>query len=358
MIPGNFVFQSSPQRVIFGNGTRRALNDELKKLGITSVLIVTGNRHHGVAYELRQSLADVTATVFTGARMHTPVETTEAALAVLSSRHIDGLLAVGGGSAIGLMKALAFRTDLPQVAVPTTYAGSEATDILGETVGGRKLTRRDPRILPELVIYDADLTLDLPAGASVCSGMNALAHGVEAMYAQDGSPVVSLLARTGLSVLAKALPVIAADPSNANSRVEALYGAWLCAMVLRSTSMALHHKLCHVLGGTFGLPHAETHAVILPHAAAFNFRAAPEAMAEIARALETSSAPRGIFELGRRIGAPVSLRDIGMPQDGLNQAVDIAMAQPCWNPRPLDREGVYALLEDAWHGRPPEDSRL
>ena len=322
------------------------------------MLIVTGNRHHGVAYELRQSLADVTATVFTGARMHTPVETTEAALAVLSSGHIDGLVAVGGGSAIGLMKALAFRTDLHQVAVPTTYAGSEATDILGETVGGRKVTRRDPRILPEVVIYDADLTLDLPAGASVCSGMNALAHGVEAMYAQDGSPVVSLLARTGLSVLAKALPVIAADPSNANSRVEALYGAWLCAMVLRSTSMALHHKLCHVLGGTFGLPHAETHAVILPHAAAFNFRAVPEAMAEIARALETSSAPRGIFELGRQIGAPVSLRDIGMPQDGLNQAVDIAMAQPYWNPRPLDREGVYALLEDAWHGRPPEDSRL
>jgi alcohol dehydrogenase class IV len=355
MIARNFVFQGCPQRVTFGTGTRHALGSELARLGITSVLIITGERQQEIAEQLRDSLTGLTSTVFAGARMHTPVETTETALALLSQQRINGLVAVGGGSSIGLMKALAHRTDLPQIALPTTYAGSEATDILGETVESRKVTRRDPRILPEVVIYDVDLTVSLPARASACSGLNALAHGVEAMYAHDGSPLTSLMARAGLSALAKALPVIAADPGDTTSRVEALYGAWLCGMVLRSTSMALHHKLCHVLGGTFGLPHAETHAIILPHAVAFNSKAAAEATDETARAIGTRNAARGIFDLGRQIGAPASLREIGMPNTGLDDAVDNALAQPYWNPRPLDREGVRGLLDDAWHGRPPRD---
>ena len=358
MIPRDFVLQASPQRVMFGTRTRFALRAELERLGITSVLIITGEQQSSVAEELRNSLSGFRVAVFSGARMHTPVETTESALTVLSRQPVAGLVAVGGGSAIGLMKALAYRKNLTQLAIPTTYAGSEATDILGETVEGRKVTRRDPKILPATVIYDVDLTLSLPPSASACSGMNALAHGVEAMYAQDGNPFISLVARAGIGALANALPAIATEPGDAASRFEALYGAWMCGTVLRSTSMALHHKLCHVLGGTFGLPHSETHAVVLPHVVAFNSKAAPETMAEIAYALGTTNAANGIFDLGRKIGTPASLKELGMPLEGLEDAVDAALSQPYWNPRPLDWGGIRTLLDDAWHGRPPRDSTL
>jgi len=285
--------------------------------------------------------------------MHTPVEVTAEAMAVVRAKSIDGTIAIGGGSTTGLGKAIALRTDLPQLVLPTTYAGSEMTDILGETEAGRKKTVRDRKVVPETIIYDVELTVTLPVRLSVASGMNALAHAVEGLYAKDGNPILSLMAEEGIRALGSALPRIAKNPADRSARRDALYGAWLCGTVLAGTVMALHHKLCHVLGGSFGLPHAETHAVVLPHAAAYNAEAAPEAMARVARALAVGSAPAGLFDLTRQSGAPVSLRELGMAEADLDRAADLAVADPYWNPRPIERDAVRRLLADAWHGRRP-----
>ncbi len=285
--------------------------------------------------------------------MHTPVEVTERALAYAREVKADCTVALGGGSTTGLGKAIAVRTDLPQVVIPTTYAGSEATPILGETKDGLKTTRRDLKILPEVIVYDVDLTLTLPAGLTVTSGMNAIAHAAEGLYARDSNPIIDMIAEDGTRAIARALPKIVADPSDRDARSDALYGAWACGVTLGSVGMSLHHKLCHTLGGTFDLPHAETHTVVLPHAMAYNAPAAPEAMARLARAIGADHAPQGLYDLAKSLGAPVSLKALGMPEDGLDKVVELALANPYWNPRPLEREPLRRLIEDAFHGRRP-----
>jgi alcohol dehydrogenase class IV len=240
--------------------------------------------------------------------------------------------------------------------VPTTYAGSEMTDILGETEAGRKKTRRDRKIVPEVVVYDVDLTVTLPVALSVASGFNAIAHSVEGLYARDGNPILSLMAEEGIRALAAALPRLKERAEDPDARSDALYGAWLSGTVLAGTSMALHHKLCHVLGGSFDLPHAETHAVVLPYALAFNAPAVPEAVARIARAIgiaDVADAAGRLHDIAGASGAPVSLAALGMPEAGIDKAAELAVADPYWNPRPFDRAAIRALLDDAWHGRRP-----
>jgi alcohol dehydrogenase class IV len=354
MAVGSFVYQASPQRIVFGSGTLATLADEAKRLGVGRALVLATPEQKEKAEEVAALLGGACGGVFSEARMHTPVEVTEAAMAIVRAKKIDGTVAIGGGSTTGLGKAIALRTDLPQIVVPTTYAGSEMTNILGETEGGEKKTRRDPKIVPEVVVYDVDLTLTLPVMLSVTSGMNAVAHAVEGLYARDGNPVLSLMAEEGVRALAAALPRIARDAGNRDARADALYGAWLCGTVLAGTVMALHHKLCHVLGGTFDLPHAETHAVVLPHAVAYNAAAAPEAIGRVARALGVKGAAGGLFDVVRQAGAPTALRDLGMPEAGIDRAADLAVADPYWNPRPIERAGIRQLLDDAWHGRRPE----
>jgi maleylacetate reductase len=204
-----------------------------------------------------------------------------------------------------------------------------------------------------VVVYDVDLTLGLPVDLTATSGLNAIAHAVEALYAQDRNPIVSLMAEEAIRALARALPVVAATPRDRAARADALYGAWLAGACLATVGMALHHKLCHVLGGSFDLPHAETHAVVLPHAAAYNAPATPEAMARIARALGASNAAEGLYDLAAALGAPTSLSAIGMPEAGLDRAAEAALASPYWNPRALEREAIRRLLDDAFHGRRP-----
>ena len=254
---------------------------------------------------------------------------------------------------MGLSKALSARTGLPQIAVPTTYAGSEMTPILGETRGGIKTTRRSRDLVPDTVIYDVDLTMGLPADLSASSGMNAIAHAVEALYAFDANPVTSLMAEEGIAALARALPRILDAPSDATGRRDALYGAWLCGTCLGAVGMSLHHKLCHVLGGTFDLPHALTHAIVLPHVAAYNTPAAPEAMKRVARALGQPDAALGLYDLARRLNIPKSLADIGMPHAGIAEAADLATRNPYANPRPVDRAALHGLIGRAWDGHPP-----
>jgi maleylacetate reductase len=349
----SFVYQSYPVRIVFGAGTLGRLPDEITRLGLSRLLVLSTSPQAESVGEIANHLGALAVGHFSNATMHTPTDVTEAALRMARETRADGVLAIGGGSTTGLGKAIAVRTGLPQIVVPTTYAGSEMTDILGETEGGLKTTRRSPAIRPGAVIYDVDLTLSLSPGLSATSGMNAIAHAVEALYAQNGNPIVSLMAEEGIRALAEALPAIVAKPDDRAARALALYGAWLCGTCLGSVSMALHHKLCHTLGGTFDLPHAETHTVVLSHATAYNARAAPEAMKRIARALGAGNAAEGLYALSRRLGAPASLRALGMLESGIDKAAEIALKTPYWNPRAIEREAIRGLIVRAWAGEPP-----
>jgi alcohol dehydrogenase class IV len=349
-----FDYTSPRLRVRFGPGRRAEVGAAVEALGGRRALVLaTPGREANLAAEIAALLDGRLGAIFAGARMHTPVEVTNGAMAVVARERIDCLVAIGGGSTIGLGKAIALRTGLPQVAIPTTYAGSEMTDILGETRDGAKTTQRTDKVRPVIVIYDVELTRTLPPALSATSGMNAIAHAAEALYARDGNPVTALMAEEGVRALSVSLPAIVADPTDMAARAEAQYGAWLCGMCLGATTMALHHKLCHVLGGSFDLPHAETHAIVLPHVVAYNTAAAPEAMARLARALGAGHPAHGVHDLAVRLAVPRGLKEIGMPETAIDGATAAAMANPYWNPRPFDASAIRSLIADAWAGRPP-----
>ncbi len=348
-----FVYEALPSRVIFGSGTVARLAEEAERLGLARVLVLSTPQQEGLAREIAARLGARTAGVFALAAMHTPIETTERALAVVTDLKADGFVAVGGGSTTGLGKALALRTDLPQIVLPTTYAGSEMTPIIGETRDGVKATQTTRKVLPEVVIYDVDLTLSLPPSLSATSGMNAIAHAVEALYAKDRNPIIALMAEEGTAALARSLPRIVETPSDKSARTDALYGAWLCGICLGTVGMALHHKLCHTLGGTFDLPHAETHTVVLPHALAYNAPAVPDTMMRLSRALQAKDAALALYDLAGRLHAPRSLRELGMPESGIGRAADLAVKNPYWNPQPVERAAIRALIARAFAGDPP-----
>ncbi|SMQ50543.1 unnamed protein product [Zymoseptoria tritici ST99CH_1A5] len=284
--------------------------------------------------------------------MHTPTPITDSAESYARETAADSIVSFGGGSTIGLGKALSIRTGLPHVCIVTTYSGSEMTSIVGETSEGKKTTRKDPKIFPATVIYDVDLTLDLPAETSAVSGVNAMAHAVEALYAQNKNPVTSMMALEGIKALSHSLPIIVQDPTDHAAREKALYGAWLCAVCAGTVGVALHHKLCHTLGGSCGLPHAETHTVVLPHALAYNAPAVPDAMHKLAEVLEGSDgdATRGVNRLLARLGVKRSLKDLGMKEDDVERAADIAMERPYWNPRLIKRDVLQEVVRRCWAG--------
>ncbi len=285
--------------------------------------------------------------------MHTPVHVTQRAVEIARNLNADCLVAIGGGSTVGLAKAIAYQTDLPQIVLPTTYAGSEATPILGQTENGAKTTLKSERVLPEAIVYDAELITGLPVSMTVTSGLNAMAHAVEALYAQDANRLSRELALSGLKLFAEGLPALVEMPSSLKVREDTLFGAWLCGTVLGQVGMALHHKLCHVLGGTLNLPHAQTHAIILPHATAFNEVAIPETLVPLAQLLGAETAGVGLFDLSKRLGAPTSLKSLGVAEDDLEKVADAAVENPYWNPRPVTREGIRELLQNAFEGQRP-----
>jgi maleylacetate reductase len=349
-----FQYTSLPARVLFGFGTIAKVGDEMISLGCKRAFVLSDPHHAtGAAARLMQVLGELGVELSTDAVMHTPADVTARVMEKLAASNADCLVALGGGSTIGLAKALALRTDLPQIVLPTTYAGSEATPVLGETRDGQKSTIRSLKVLPEVIVYDVELTYGLPPAISLVSGINAIAHAVEALYAKDGNPVTASLAEQGIAALGRALPAITSDPADRNARADALFGAWVCGACLGTVGMSLHHKLCHVLGGSFGLPHAETHTVILPHAVAYNAPAAPTAIGRVARALGADSAAQALFDLAAMNGAPTSLREIGMRESDLDEAAAVAVASPYWNPRPVERDAIRAMLDDAYNGRRP-----
>ena len=348
-----FTYTAHPSRVVFGPGALGRLGAEIGHLGARRALVLCTPGQRGLAERVSSLLGERAAGVFSQAVMHVPIETARAARAEARRLGADCAVAIGGGSTTGLGKAIALDSGLPIIAIPTTYAGSEVTPIWGLTEAGVKKTGRDPRVLPRSVIYDPELTLGLPPGLTVTSLMNAIAHAAEGLYADDANPVTGLMAEEGIRACASALAALAIDPGGIDARSDALYGAWLCGIVLGSVAMGLHHKLCHTLGGSFNLPHAELHSVILPHALAYNGAAAPQAMARIAHALDRASAAQGLFELAARHGAPTSLQAIGMPADGLDRAADLAVSAPYPNPQPLERAALRALLPRAFDGLAP-----
>jgi len=346
----DFIYESLPARVIFGTGTREQLPAEIDRLGAARALVLTTPEQAKEGEAISAMIGSRGVASFHKATMHTPVPVTEEALAVLVHADADVIVAIGGGSTVGLSKALALRTDLPQIVLPTTYAGSEMTPILGQTENGVKTTVRCAKVLPEVVLYDIALSRGLPLRSSINSGLNAIAHAAEALYAKDGNPVLSIMAEASIAAFARSLPVLVQDPGDLQARRDALYGAWLAGSCLAAAGMALHHKLCHTLGGTFDLPHAETHAVVLPYAMAFNRAGAPDAMAAIARALKTDDAPRGLRDLARSLGAPLALGELGFAVEDVGRAVEIAVRNPYWNPVAIDAAGIDRLLRAAQSG--------
>jgi maleylacetate reductase len=348
-----FTHQAQPGRVIFGLDSLALAPEEIERLDARRPLILYSPHCKEAAGALSALLGDRLAGVHEGSAAHTPIEAAEAARATASKLNADCCVAIGGGSTIGLAKAIALEAALPIIAAPTTYAGSEMTPIWGITQGGEKRTGRDITVLPRVAIYDPRLTLDVPPRVAAPSGANALAHCVEALYAPNSNPIVTLMATEGIRALADALPRVVARPHDLEARADALYGAWLAGASLGAVSMGLHHKLCHVLGGSFNLPHAETHAIILPHVTYYNHEAAPEAIGQIATALGVRDAARGIFDFSASLGIPTALRDIGMRAQDLDRAAEIAVRTPYANPAPVTYAGVRRLLDDAFHGRFP-----
>jgi maleylacetate reductase len=345
-----FIHESLPTRVVFRAGALEDVAAETARIGDRPLVLSTPGQR-GLAERVAGLLAGSCRGIYDQAVMHVPVETARAARIEAQRLGADCCVAIGGGSTIGLAKAIALELRVPILAVPTTYAGSEMTPIWGLTEGGVKRTGRDLGVLPRTALYDPVLTLALPPGVSGTSGINAMAHCVEGLYAENANPVVSLMAEEGIRALGRSLPNVVRAPQDLEARTDALYGAWLGGCVLGAVGMALHHKLCHVLGGTFNLPHAETHAIVLPHVVAYNTAAAPEAMRRVASALGVSNAAQGLFALVRSLGAKMALKDIGMPEEGIERAAALATSNPYYNPAPVRADAIRALLRAAYEGK-------
>lgn len=349
----SFTFDTPAYRVIFGTGSLASLPDEVKRLGAQRALVVSTPAEIRFAEDAAARLGAAAAGMFTEAVMHHPIEVVHKARERAREVTADCYVTIGGGTTTGTGKLIALETGMPVIAIPTTYAGSEMTPIYGVTEAGVKRTGRDRKVLPRTVIYDPTLTVSLPPQVSGPSGMNAMAHCVEALYAHDGNPIVTLMAAEGIRALARSLPKVVKNGDDLEARGDALYGAWLAGIVLGQASIGIHHKLCHTLGGSFNLPHAEVHTVVLPHATAYNREHAPRAMKIAAEALGATDAAQGIFDLIGEIGAPRALKDIGMPADGLERAAELATQNQYPNPRPIEIGPIRELLRNAYEGKRP-----
>lgn len=351
---GQLAKDISPDvRVVFGAGTRTKIAAELRRLNLSKALILATPQQGDTALEIAEHLGELAAGVFCKAAMHTPVDVTEAAMTHVSETGADCVVAIGGGSTTGLGKAIAYRTDLPQIVIPTTYAGSECTPILGQTEKGVKTTLSDPKVLPEVILYDSELVRTLPVPMAVTSALNAMAHAAEALYAPDRTPETTAMAIDGLKAFIDGLSQVLADPSDLAAREATQRGAWACGTVLGQVGMALHHKLCHTLGGSFDLPHAETHAIILPHAIAYNAGAAARDLQPICDLLGGENAGTALHAFAKSMNAPIALRDLGLGEADLDRAADLATTKPYPNPQPVTRDDIRALLQAAWAGDTP-----
>lgn len=348
-----FAHDTLGQRVLFGTGhAAQHVADEVTRLGATRVMVIAATFEADLA---REVTADIqTVLTWDDVVQHVPIATAEAARSAATDHGIDLVVCVGGGSTTGLAKAVAMTTGIPILAVPTTYAGSEATNVWGLTESARKTTGVDNRVLPVTVVYDAALTLSLPIDLSVASGLNGIAHCVDSLWAPRADPINAVLAEEGIRALAAGLQLVSADAADIDGREQSLYGAYLSAVAFASAGSGMHHKICHVLGGTYNLPHAQTHATVLPYVTAFNAPFAPDAERRIASALGASSAVDGLNDLKAALHAPLALGDYGFTRESIPEAAGIALPSiPPSNPRPVSQADLETLLEAAWAGTTP-----
>jgi maleylacetate reductase len=348
----SFIHEASAQRIVFGVGTIATVSTELDRMNVTRAVVLSTAGHRQLARQVADLLGECAVGQFHGAVPHTPVEVTEEALEYLRNRRPDAVVSVGGGSTTGLGKAVASRLGIQHLVIPTTYAGSELTPVLGETSGGEKTTRSGPELMPNTVLYDIELTATLPWSVTLSSAINAMAHAVEALYSPDASDRTDEMALQAVRSIDQGLRSLHDDRESLDARCELLYGAYLAGKCLGAVPMGLHHKVCHVLGGTFTLPHAPTHAVVLPYVMAYNEPVAPAAMSRIAEALDSDHAPSAAQSLVQDLGGPTALRDIGFARADIGRAAELVVSRPHSNPREVTLDGITQLLQQAFDGNP------
>ena len=350
-----FTYDALAGRVVFGAGSRKTMAAEAGALGARRIVVIADRAEDVIASEISAVLGDLVVGRFDKVAQHVPAELAATAVAQVRELDADTVLTIGGGSATGLGKAVVRELDIEQIAVPTTYAGSEMTALWGISEGGHKRVGVEARVKPALVVYDPELTLTLPAHISGPSGMNAMAHAVEALYGPGANPFVTFMALEGIRVLYRGLPAVVADPGDLAARTDVLYGAYLGGVVLAGGGTALHHKTCHVLGGMFNLDHGGMNAAMLGHAVAYNAPAIGEITARIAEAIDTDPAdvPAAFFDLAAAIGAPTSLEALGMPAEGIDEATPRVVTEAAGNVRPPTTDGIRQMLDDAFCGRRP-----
>ncbi|GAA3655307.1 maleylacetate reductase [Nocardioides ginsengisoli] len=342
------VHETTSSRVVLGAGARHAVPEELERLGGARTLVVATGSARAAGDELVAALGERAVGRFDGAVVHTPVAVTATALELARAGAADSVVTIGGGSAVGLGKALVARTGLLHLTVPTTYAGSEVTPVLGETEGGVKQTRRDPGLLPRTVVYDVELTLGMPVGLTLTSAVNALAHAVEALWAQTSTAVSDALATESARLILGGLPAVLAAPRDVDARATLQQGAWLAGTCLAGVPMGLHHQLAHALGGTFDLPHAELHTLLLAHVTRYNLPFAPAAAERLAAITGSDDPAAVIGALAASYDGPRRLRDLGVPADGLASVAERVAATPYPNPAPVTVDAVLEVVRAAW----------
>jgi maleylacetate reductase len=347
-----FVYDALPGRVVFGPGRRREIGDEVDRLGLERVLLIADGFDLVIAHEIEATLGKRCVGLFTDVAQHVPLALAEEVRELATSTNAQATVTLGGGSATGFGKAVALSHRVPQLCLPTTYAGSELTPIWGLTEGAVKRTGRDLGVQPVTVIYDPELTLDLPVSIAGPSAMNALAHAVEGLYGPGANPVMSAVALESVRVLVEHLPRMKQEPTSIDERSAVLYGAYLAGAVLAVVGTSLHHKTCHVLGGLYNLDHGQMNAVVLPHALAFNAPAIPDAYARLGAVLGADAAG-ALYDLARTLETPASLVDIGFPVDGLDVAAPLVAEAAKDNVRPINEAQARALLEACVAGQRP-----
>ena len=349
-----FNYKALPWNIVFAVGGLQTLPNELDKLGKRRALILTTPNQAEQGRELAKLLGDRAVGLFDQAAMHVPAATLEAATEFCHSLAADCTVALGGGSTIGLGKALAVKEGLDNIVIPTSYAGSEMTDIWAVTEAERKVTARNYDAVPTLTLYDPHLTLSLPPEFSAASGLNAMAQAVVNVATDKPNPIISSLALDGIRALAASLPIIMKDPQNIEARSQALYGASMAGGALGTGITSLHHRLCHTFGGTFNTPHAETHAILLAHSVSYNAAATAEGTARVADALGVDNAAQGIYQFAKKLGVPLSLKEVGILETDLDKAVAVSLENSLSNPEPVTPKRLRQLLDNAWHGNPPQ----
>lgn len=349
----DFTINPLANRIVFGLGATAKLSAEIDALGGSRAMIVCTAGAAGRIAPIVEALGSACVGVFAEVQPHCPEEVVLAAIERFRSLDADCLVSIGGGSSIDTGKPLAVETGKPTIAVPTTYSGSEVTPLYGIVIGDRKKGHRDDRALPRTVIYDPEMTTGLSPYATAISGMNSLAHCVEALYPATPNPIATLFAEAGIRALAAGLPASVATSGDLQARTQALYGAYLGGTVVTLVGIALHHRTCHVLGGSYGISHGDANAVILPHATAYNAPATPAAMAVLGQAMGSDDPAAALYDLAQSMGTPTDLKSLGMKESDLDAATEQAIEVTAYNPRPLEFGPLREMLQNAYEGNRP-----